>query len=239
MTTKPLSLVHSIREPGNRQEGAPPPLLLLLHGLGSHEGDLMPLADYLDQRFFVVSARAPLTLQTGAYAWFSVEFTPNGLLVDAEEAEQSRIRLLGFIDELVSAYPVDARRVYLMGFSQGAIMSLSVALTRPDKTAGIVAMSGRLPTEALPDVAETEKLAGLPILAVHGTFDSVLPIQYGRGIQEQLSRLPVALTYREYPMDHEVTPESLSDIAAWLAERLNNPACDSRSVDTPGSGASG
>ncbi len=224
MMTKPLSLVHLMREPTQRHDDSPPPLLLLLHGLGSYEGDLMPLADYLDNRFFVVSARAPRTLQPGAYAWFSIEFTPTGLIVDASEAEQSRAALIAFIDELTTAYSVDARRVYLMGFSQGAIMSLSVALTRPDRIAGIVAMSGRLPDEALPGMAAPEQLSGLPILAVHGTADTVLPIQFGRRIRDQLTKLPVALTYREYPMAHEVMPESLSDIAAWLTERLDSTA---------------
>jgi phospholipase/carboxylesterase len=60
-----------------------------------------------------------------------------------------------------------------------------------------------------------------PILVVHGTGDRVLPITYGRATRELLSSLPVDLTYHEYPMGHEVSQESLSDVATWLTEQLN------------------
>jgi phospholipase/carboxylesterase len=108
-----------------------------------------------------------------------------------------------------------------MGFSQGAIMSLAVALARPDKVAGVVAMSGRLLPEFRPLIAEPEALAGLPIMVVHGTADQVMSIRDGREVRDTLSALPVELTYREYPMGHYVAPESLRDVAAWLRERLD------------------
>ena len=219
MARQSLSLTHLTRGPTTPAEGAPP-LLLLLHGVGSNEADLFGLAPELDGRFFVVSARGPITLGPGAYGWFHVAFTPQGPAIIPQEAEESRRALLRVIDELVAAYEVDPRRVYLMGFSQGAIMSLSVALTRPDKVAGVAAMSGRLLPEVRPLIAAPEELEGLPILLVHGTADQVLPIQYGREARDQLAQLPVALTYREYPMGHYVSPESLRDVTAWLEERL-------------------
>ena len=104
-------------------------------------------------------------------------------------------------------------------------MSLAVALTRPDLLAGVVAMSGRLPTPAADAVeADAEALTGLPILMVHGVADQVLPLHHGREARDHLATLPVALTYREYPMGHEVTPESLRDIAAWLTAQLDGAA---------------
>src|SRR5437868_7299386 len=101
------SLVHLTRPPEQLEPG-PPPLLLLLHGVGSHEGDLIQLAPNLDPRFFIASARAPLTLASlrseGSYAWFHVEFTPQGPVINPGEAEGSRQALLRFIDELVETY---------------------------------------------------------------------------------------------------------------------------------------
>lgn len=215
-----LSLVHLIREPAARASG-PPPLLLLLHGVGSHEGDLIGLAPYVDPRFFVVSARAPITLAPGAYAWFHVEFTAAGPVIVPEEAESSRVAVIAFIGEAVRAYGLDARALYLMGFSQGAILSLSIALTRPELLAGVVAMSGRVLPEVRSHVAPREALAGLPVFIAHGVYDPVLPIEYGRDARDVLAALPVALTYREYPMAHQVSAESLSDITTWLTERLD------------------
>lgn len=217
----PLSLVHLTREPVQKTDN-PPPLLLLLHGVGSHEADLMELAPYVDGRFFIVSARAPIVLMPGMYAWFHVELDPIRPLINPEEAEASRLTLLRVIDELIEAYHVDPRGVYLMGFSQGAIMSLSLALTHPEKLAGVVAMSGRILPEVLPKMAPPERMRGLPIFIAHGTSDPILPIQHGREARDRLARLPVALTYREYPMGHAVTPESLADITPWLREQLDN-----------------
>lgn len=214
-----FSLHHLVRAP--TRPAPTPPLLLLLHGVGSHEADLMGLAPSLDPRFHIVSARAPIVLGPGAYAWFHVEFTSTGPVIIPEEAEASRLTLLHFIAELVEGYGLDATRVYLLGFSQGAIISLSVALTEPKKLAGVVAMSGRILPEVLPRMAPPEALVGLPILVVHGLADPLLGIQYGRASRDRLSALPVALTYREYPMGHEVTAESLADVTAWLRDRLD------------------
>ncbi len=215
-----LSLVHVTQRPRQPSPGAPP-LLLLLHGVGSHEGDLIQLAPYLDGRFFVVSARAPVTLAPGMYAWFEVQLDPVRPIINPEQAESSRKRLITFIDEAVNAYDLDPARVYLMGFSQGAIISLSVALTRPEKVAGVVAMSGRVLPEIAPLIAPPEALTGLPVFVAHGTDDRVLPIHHGRAARDLLQRLPVALSYREYVMGHQVSDESLAEIAAWLGERLD------------------
>ena len=215
-----LSLVHLVRAP-TRPVGGRAPLLLLLHGVGSNEQDLFGLAPYLDERLVVVSARAPITLGPGAFGWFPVEFTPQGPIHDPIAAERSRELLVRFVDELVAAYRADPARAYVGGFSQGAIMSLAVGLTRPEVVAGVLAMSGRLPPESLAARAPDEALRGLPILLQHGLYDQVLPIQYGHAARTALESLPVELTYREYPIEHEVSQQSLADAAAWVRERLD------------------
>ncbi|HEY6101822.1 MAG TPA: phospholipase, partial [bacterium] len=214
-----LPLIYRIRPP--QDAAASPPLLLLLHGVGSHEGDLMGLAPYLDARFLIVSARGPVTLAPGMYAWFQVVLDPANPIINPEQAESSRRTIIRFIGEAVAAYHADPARVYLMGFSQGAIMSLSVALTEPSLVAGVVAMSGRLLPEVLPRLAPPDALRGLPILLQHGVADQVLPIQHGRTARDGLAALRVDLTYREYPIGHQVSDESLADAAAWLTEHLD------------------
>jgi phospholipase/carboxylesterase len=186
MKTSALSLVHLIRPP--KKAVTLPPLILLLHGVGSHERDLFDLAQYLDRCAFIVSARAPNVLDPNSYAWYPVEFTAARPIIDAEAAEDSWLILLRFIDELIEAYHVDPKRVYLMGFSQGAIMSLVMALTQPEKMAGVVAMSGHLLPEVQPNIAEAERLRGLPILMTHGLHDPIIPIADARG--ERVPRTP-------------------------------------------------
>jgi len=225
-TTQPgsrFSLVHAVREPGGNPR-EPAPLLLLLHGVGSNEQDLIGLAHALDPRFFVVSARAPITVRHGSYAWYPVQFTSTGHIIDPDEAERSRMLILKFVEELIQSYNIDPERVFLMGFSQGCIMSLAAALTAPKNFAGVVGMSGRLLPDILTRTAPDQELRGLPVIIVHGTQDTVLSIEDGRAIRDALQRLPVDLTYREYPIGHQVSQQSLADITEWLTERLDRVA---------------
>jgi phospholipase/carboxylesterase len=129
--------------------------------------------------------------------------------------------LLRFIDELVEAYRLDPEQVYLMGFSQGASLGLRLALTRPDKLAGVAAISGMLLPELLPPAVPPEALEGLPVFLTHGTADPVVPSHRPHAGRDSLANLPVALTYREYLMGHELGDESVRDAAAWLKERLD------------------
>ena len=221
MSESTQSLTHLVREPRRRGQ-TPPPLLLLLHGIGSNEEDLFGLAPYLDERFLVVSARAPVALGYGGYGWFQIEFTPRGMAADIGQAKASLGMLPGFIDRLVETYRADAGRVYLAGFSQGAMMSLALMLARPEKVAGVVAMSGRLPVQVLEGEPDAGALAGKPVLITHGLYDAVLPVENGRAARDYLAALPVELTYREYPMAHEVSAESLRDVTEWLAQRLDS-----------------
>jgi phospholipase/carboxylesterase len=215
-----LSLTHLTRKPEAPSSGQPP-ALILLHGVGSNERDLFGLASELDPRFFIVSARGPITRQPGSYAWFSVQFLPTGFLIDENEAEDSRQLLLRFTDEVVAEYRLDPKRVFLMGFSQGCIISLYTAVTEPERYRGVVGMSGRLLPQAVPKLASPDRLKGFPLLIVHGTEDTTIGIDYGRSIRDQLSKLPVDLDYREYPMGHWVKPQSLADVKDWLTRRLD------------------
>ena len=216
---KTFPLVHLVRQP--IIEADTPPLLLLLHGIGSNEHDLYGLAPFLDKRFLIISVRAPHTLGPGSYAWFEADFTPQGPVINPEQAKASLKTLITFLKEAITAYGADPKQVYLMGFSQGAIMSASVALTQPELVAGAVLMSGRILPEIRPLIASNEELSGFPFLVVHGTVDMVLPITHGRASRELLSSLPVNLTYHEYQMGHEVNQESLSDVTVWLTEQLD------------------
>ena len=217
-----VPLVH-LFQPA-REASPRPPLLLLLHGIGSNEHDLFSLADVFDPRLAVVSARAPLTLGSEAYAWFHTQFQPGGPVIAPAEAEASREVLLRFLAAAPSAFGTDPARTFLLGFSQGAIMTMSVALTQPHVVAGAVMLSGRVLPEIRPRLAATEALAGLSVFVGHGVFDEKLPIRHARETRELLASLPVELTYREYQEGHTISQEELSDLNAWLTARLDGAA---------------
>jgi phospholipase/carboxylesterase len=222
--SQPTAL-QSIRIAPRAPSPGKPPLLILLHGRGTDEHDLAPLADHFDPRFDVRSVRAPFSMGPGRNIFFDFAVAADGARsINTAQEASSRQALLKFIDEAVAADGADPTRVYLAGFSQGGIMALSIALTNPQRIAGAVSMSGRLLPELDSQRASPESLRGLPLLVVHGTRDQVMPIEQGHATQEQLSKLPVALTYREFPMVHEISRDSLATVASWLSARLSEPA---------------
>lgn len=221
-----LPLKHVARPP--QRKAGKPPLLLMLHGVGSHERDLFQLAPELDSRFHILSLRGPFEVGPGQYAWYPLRFTAQGPDLDPQHAESTRQTLLEFIEQAVPHYQADPERLYLFGFSQGAIMSLTLLLTHPEPLAGVVAVSGR----TLPylfqknnplggKLAPTDQLADKPLFLAHGRQDQVLPISEGRRSEEVFSRTPVAMTYREYDMPHGVGPECLREIQMWLETQLD------------------
>ncbi len=194
-----------------------PPLLVLLHGFGSHEEDLFTLADAFDPRFLLVSVRAPLTLGAGSYAWFPTQFTPAGPVADTVQAESSRRLLLEFLAWAEQNWET-APGATLVGFSQGAIMAASLALTEPQRVRAAVLMSGRILPEVLP-AAAPDRLALTEYLIVHGTQDQVLPIAHGRQSREVLRSLGIEPAYQEFPMGHTISDESLALVADWTRDR--------------------
>lgn len=210
---KPL-LVHKVRQPTVPSEK--PPVLILLHGVGSNEDDLFSLAPSIPGRFLVISARGPYTLGAGSYAWFHVDFSTGKPVINPAEAEQSRKLLIAFTEQVMRLYKVDESQIFLGGFSQGGIMSYSVGLTRPDLLKGIAIMSSRLLPEVRPLVKPSERLKTLQVFVSHGQQDAVLPIDYAREAQTYLKGLGLKPEYHEYPGGHTVTEAMLQDLVEWL-----------------------
>lgn len=213
-----LALVH--RTSPARSGSAPHPTLLLLHGRGTDENDLLPLAPEIDERLFGVSARAPFHFPWGGYAWYGLD--EDGVGYPDEKSLLDSLDLLRrFIGEIVDAYPVDPARVYVAGFSMGSVMAGTLALTEPDRVAGAMILSGYFPLHnALP--LKLDEAAGHPIFQAHGTADNVIPVAFGRETRDYLETTPIDLTYREYPMGHQISAPELADMRNWMAERLGS-----------------
>jgi phospholipase/carboxylesterase len=200
--------------------GQPPhPGLLLLHGRGADEHDLLPIAYELDPRLYVVSARAPFRFPYGGYMWYDLD--PRGVgYPDDATLEQSLQQLRALLAEISSELPIDPGRLFIGGFSMGAAMSAALALTEPERLVGGIVLSGYLPLHAGLRI-ENDKVAGHPVFAAHGIYDPVIPIQFGRMTRDALARFPVELTYKEYPIGHEIGGEELADLRAWLSGVLD------------------
>ncbi len=219
-----LPLTYLMRPPlAPPTAGERAPLLVMAHGVRSNERDLFGLAPEMDPRLHIISLRAPLTMEPDAYGWFNVTFAPDGFEIDVEELDASRKVFAETLRAATNAFEVDPARVYLMGFSQGAIISLVTALTAPELLAGVVALSGRIPPEALAWAVAPERTEGLPIFQAHGVADTVIGIDNARAAREVLQRQRVALSYHEYPMPHTITDRTIADLTTWLDLQLDAP----------------
>jgi phospholipase/carboxylesterase len=193
-----------------------PPLLILLHGVGSNEQDLFSMANQLPDNFLIISARAPFKISEGNYMWYEVDFGSGKPVINSEQAEKSRTILIKFISQLKEKHQFNHREIFIGGFSQGAIMSYSVGLTRPDKVKGIIALSGRVLKEIKPIIATKEKLASLKALIIHGTTDNILPINHARESKALLGELDINTTYLELETGHNLTDEGIQFMNQWL-----------------------
>jgi phospholipase/carboxylesterase len=197
------------------QSTKPKSLVVLLHGVGGSETHLVDFADALGPDILAIMPRGPLTLGAGQYAWFRVNFTSTGPVINAMEAEQSRQTLLKFVQQLQSAYGIAPEKTVIAGFSQGGILSASVGLSAPALVAGFGILSGRILPELAPHIADKTHLKQLRAFIGHGQFDNKLPVEWAQRAEQLLTDLGVAHTARRYPMGHEISVAIHADFVDW------------------------
>jgi phospholipase/carboxylesterase len=191
-------------------------LLVLHHGRGTDELDLLPLGDALDpeRRLQVVTPRAPLQLPGApGYHWYLV---PRVGHPDPTTFHASVAELAALHDELWESTGIGPERTVLGGFSMGAVMSYSLGLhpERP-RPAGIMAFSGFVPTVEgfAPDL---EGRAGMPVLIAHGRADPVIGVQFARRARDLLEPAGLAVDYRESDGAHNIDPGDVPRAQGWL-----------------------
>jgi phospholipase/carboxylesterase len=198
----------------------PAGLLVLHHGRGSDEQDLIGLAPVLDpeERLHVVAPRAPLQLRgSPGYHWYLV---PRVGYPDPDSFRAAYRELAAFHDELWERTGIGPDRTVLGGFSMGTVMSYALGLGRDrPPVAGILALSGFVPTVEgwAPDLTGRE---GTGVLIAHGRMDMVIPVAFAREAHELLESAGLAVDYRESDAAHHVDPGDIPRVTAWLERTL-------------------
>ena len=198
----------------------PAGLLVLHHGRGADEHDLLPLGDALDpeRRLHVVTPRAPLQLPGWpGYHWYVV---PRVGYPDPQTFHDAFRLLAAFHDELWERTGLGPEQTVLGGFSMGSVMSYSLGLagSRP-VPAGILALSGFLPTvEGWEPELETRR--ELRVLVAHGRQDPIMDVEFARTAREQLERGGLDVEYYESDVGHQIDPAVLPAAREWLGTAL-------------------
>lgn len=193
----------------------------MLHGYGSDENDLFSFASELPSALFIISVKAPYTMQPFGNAWYTINFeAEKGKWNDNVQAATSRDLISKFIDEVCNSYPVDANNVTLLGFSQGTILSYAVALTYPKKVKNIIALSGYINKDILPDNLYSKDYSNLDFYCSHGSDDQVIPVDWARQTPAFLKSLNIKHQYSEFPVGHGVAPQNFYELREWLKIRI-------------------
>jgi phospholipase/carboxylesterase len=217
-----MQLAHALFEPSG---DGPHPTILALHGWGANAQDLLGLAPYLcGGRFLVICPQGPFEVPLGGravgYGWFPLTMD---LPPDLPAIVSARDRLRAFLDAAEKRYPIDRKKIVALGFSQGGVMAYGLALADPARFAAVAVLSSWLPKElaGLFSIDGTKRLP--PTLVQHGSLDELIQLGRARESIEILRGINPEVTYREYEMGHEINPQSLAELSAWLEEKVLKP----------------
>ena len=212
-------------------ESAPNPgfAVILMHGLGADANDfvsLVPELRFTDSpavRFVFPNApEIAVTANNGNVmrAWYDIRsFQSINQQVDEAGIESSCATVRQLI-EAQNRRGIPSSNIFLAGFSQGAAMTYSAGLTHPEALAGLIVMSGYVPSPGFIDSRLSAANRSTPIFAAHGLYDDVLPIQLGEAARDFAIDRGCKVDWSAYPMPHSVCAEEISALRVWLKELL-------------------
>jgi phospholipase/carboxylesterase len=215
-------MVYTTRRP--HEQAKNPPTIIVLHGFGADEYDLLPIASHLDPSLLVISIQAPIELHWGGYAWYNLEQTPEGLRGDNPTRILSEESLIESLPEIVAKESGDLQNIFILGFSQGAAMAFSL-IGRHDlselrmKIHGVIILSGYVPDDVRAVIIHKD-LSEIPFFISHGTYDELIPIQALENSTAILEHTGSKIFAKEYETGHGLTEETVSDIRNWMKPLL-------------------
>ncbi|MBX9895186.1 MAG: dienelactone hydrolase family protein [Nitrosomonas sp.] len=227
MTRNPVHFLPAIEiETGLTQ---PDHAVIWLHGLGADGNDFVPVVRELEIppevsiRFvFPHAPERPVSINNGYVmrAWYDIYQAA----IDRQQDEAGIRASQKAIDQLIQREVdrgISSKNIFLAGFSQGGAMALQAGLRQTLPLAGIIALSCYLPLAEMLDSEASVANASIPILMMHGTYDSVVPLALAISSREKLLSAKYSLQWHEYPMAHSVCTEEINDISRWLQRKLD------------------
>ena len=190
-------------------------VIFLLHGYGSNEEDLYSLKEIIPSNYVIISLRAPITIGLNSYAWYSINFENNiDRWIDIDEAINSKNIVINDILLHLKDLEIVNKRVSILGFSQGAILSWSIGIEHPDLIKNIIPLSGFYHPEIT--LKNLNFKFRLNCFSSHGINDEIIPIEWARRGIQILDKKNINIEFNEYQSGHEISKENLRDVIEWL-----------------------
>lgn len=213
MLQEKLGIKYRERKPQVTIEN--PPLLVLIHGYGSNEADLFSFAEDLPSKYYVVSLQGLRNVPFGGFSWYDIDFINMEKHSNFEQALDSCKQIKTFIEAFVQENKLSKEGVTLCGFSQGCILSYSLALYSPNLIKNVLALSGYPASEILPKENNLD-YSQQKFFISHGKEDAVIPVEWARQIEPFLQEKGISYVYNEYPAGHGINPQNYKDMMEWL-----------------------
>ena len=219
MEKKEFNLDYNIRPSTLGLENSK--VIYLIHGYGADKNDLFSFANYLPESLTVIAMQATFSMPFGeGGAWYSLELGPNGEhLSNVEQAKYSVKEIESFIHASTASYGLDKDNIFVLGFSQGAILTYSMVLNNPDKFKYVLPLSGFIMDEIMPESFDKD-YSNLDFYSAHGTMDGVISIERGRTGGALLKKLDIKHIYHEFPAAHSIAQKEFEEVIEWLNERV-------------------
>jgi|TARA_B100001540_G_scaffold81079_1_gene72813 phospholipase/carboxylesterase len=192
-------------------------VIIMFHGYGSNKDDLFSFAKFMNPNFLIISVQAPIQMDYNSYCWWSLNYNNDmQLQMDVKEAENSLNELNRFISEdLSTKYNFGLNQVYLLGFSQGCMISYALSINFPENYKKAVGLSGKIPYEII-NFDEKFDYSNHNFFCSHGVNDQVIPIEVGRESNRWFSEKNINHKYLEFESAHGINSENFEQMNLWL-----------------------
>ncbi|WP_010631794.1 alpha/beta hydrolase [Sporolactobacillus vineae] len=212
-----MTYLYQISKPGKTDPSTP--VLVTLHGMGTDYHDLASIAADGEKNFVQINIQGDLTFSSG-YTYYIPDFTAQS---EKRVITGTMAKLEHALADIYQKEGLSSRQpLFFLGFSQGAILSLSYALLHPDTAAGAVVLSGRLPDFFQSETITCSQEPKPAFFIGHGRFDPLFPVEKGRSIDRFLRESGLDADYHDYPTGHSVTETEVDDLRNWIADHFHS-----------------
>jgi len=212
-----LPLENLIRKSENNN--TPSQSVFFLHGFGSNMQDLFGLSPFFNKNWTCVSLQASIPVQNDGWAWAELDFHNIGKLPKPEQMKTHQEKVIKSVEQCIEKLDLDSERINLLGFSQGASLSIYSGLKNPDRFNSVVALSGFFPVEEILEDIDKKAIKSLDLFMGHGRLDPVVPIHLGEHTRKGLINIGANPNFNEYESEHTIPNECLKDVLEWLNKR--------------------
>jgi phospholipase/carboxylesterase len=215
------SPLNYVERPPKSSSSGPAPAIVLLHGRGADERDLLPITEALPESLHIFSVRAPEQLEDG-YRWYEMDLDGGDIhssQPDRESFDASLAKLVSFLKYAAARYETDPKRTGLLGFSQGGALALAATVRTPQRVDWTVVLNGYLPKQ----YANAGKLAAIdatPIFLAAGRMDLVIPKKRVKRAAVRLKDAGLDVSFDTYPTGHSATDPQIADVGDWVQKQV-------------------